>query len=475
MYYNEVESTVFGTDGYHGATIEVDTNYLKLRYLDVRDGVKLIADLYQVKKPEDDFCEVVSTSDFLVISTYDNATKEVTNTELLESFARCGRYYFSGTERETQLKQIIHETFNIDGDNLRVLDASSVCDYVRRIIFLKHKQLFKIFPSQLHSDAAAFIAYLNNLEDLEKLSSVMKPDAILRQMKDKSLKFNDSGRKLKQLVGVPVDVIQQLNDYGVGHRLPVFQTYINERGSVDDVRKLFAWLAALKKLNRKRKMSFNICVDSNVVERICNILQYGATIPNLMSTVSREMLMYQTIKDIDLSDILRTISDTLAMLASINYENRTINQNVDKWHYITARNCKLITSSRAEEYSHAVSIINAKSTVIDGYLIKCPETERELFDIGNAYNNCLPIYRDKIIDEGAIIYSMYSIDETGRQETIPTITFEVTKDYDFVQIKTFNDADVTDEQIMLILKEWRKFARKENKNGQKIHANTQSC
>jgi hypothetical protein len=183
--------------------------------------------------------------------------------------------------------------------------------------------------------------------------------------------------------------------------------------------------------------------------------------------------MYQLIREIELDDILRHIKDTLKMLDEIKYEKRVINQNVDKWHYITARNCKLITASRAEAYKQAVDIINKKSTTMEGYLIKCPETERELFDIGNAYNNCLPIYRDKIIDEGAIIYSMYAIQDNGTTEEIPSITFEVTKDYDFVQIKTFNDADVTDEKIMFILKQWRKFARKEERNGQKIHANTQ--
>jgi hypothetical protein len=290
-------------------------------------------------------------------------------------------------------------------------------------------------------------------------------------MKDKTLKFND-GKKLKQLIGVPVDIIKELNDYGVGHRLPVFQTYLNEKGGVDDIRKLFDWLGALKKLNRKRKITFNVTIDTPIVDRICDIIQYGANIPNLMSVVSREMLMYQTIQHIDLSDILRNIKDALSMLDKMGYPNRTINQNVDKWHFIVARNCKLISNSRAEAYSQAAAKINEKSMIVDGYLIKCPSTEQELFDIGNAYNNCLPIYRDKIIDENAIIYSMYSIDQS---ENIPSVTFEVTKNYDFVQIKTFNDMDVCDEQIMEVLKKWRGLARKEIKDGQKVHANQQYC
>lgn len=473
MYYNEIESIVFGNYGTSEVTkIETEAKYLKLHYYDTDQEVKLFADLYHVQKTDDDFCEIVKTSDFLLISTYDKVSKQTTNMELLEVFPQCSRYFFSNTDREKNLRDLVKKTFGLSEDSWHFIVSQDLYDYVRRIVFLKQRTLFKTFQTELHSYIEAFIPYLNNLDDIEKLSSVMKPEAIIKQMRDKTLKFNDGSRKLKQLVGVPVDIMQQLNDYGIGHRLSVFQSYINDKGGVDDVRKLFDWLAALKKLNRKRKIRCEVHVDTQILEKICDILHYGASIPNLMSVVSREILMYSSMTHVDLSDILRTIKDTLIMLEKIEYPNRTINQNVDKWHFITARNCKLITDTRAEEYSAAVAIINEKSTTIDGYLIKCPETEKELFDIGNAYNNCLPIYRDKIIDDGAIIYSMYAEDQV---EKVPSVTFEVTKDYEFVQIKTFNDMDVIDEQIMEVLKKWRKFARKENKNGQKVYASQQSC
>lgn len=472
MYYNEIESIVFGSYGTNDVVkIDSDARYLKLHYYDTEREVKLFADLYHVQKTDDDFCEIVKTSDFLLISTYDKESKQTTNMELLEAFPKCSRYFFSGTEHEKDLCSKINSTFNLSED-WRYIHSYELYDYIRRIIFLKQRTLFKTFQTELHCYVEAFIPYLNNLDDIEKLSSVMNPESIMKQMRDKTLKFNDGSRKLKQLVGVPVDIMQQLNAYGVGHRLSVFQSYINDKGGVDDVRKLFDWLEALKKLNRKRKLRCEVHIDTRVLERICDIVQYGASLPNLMSVVSREILMYRSMTYVDIDDILRTIKDTLSMLDKIGNTNRIINQNVDKWHFITARNCKLISNSRAEEYSQAVTKINEKSTVIDGYLIKCPETEKELFDIGNAYNNCLPIYRDKIIDEGAIIYSMYSTTQT---EQIPSITFEVTKDYDFVQIKTFNDMDVADEQIMEVLKKWRKFARKENKDGQKVYASQQSC
>ena len=110
----------------------------------------------------------------------------------------------------------------------------------------------------------------------------------------------------------------------------------------------------------------------------------------------------------------------------------------------------------------AAQIINRNSRTVDGWLIKCPESEQELFDIGNRYNNCLPIYRDKVIDEGAIIYSMYKVDNDGNiVDPMPPITFEVNYELDFIQIKTFNDVDVTDPDIINIIKKWRTQIRRQ--------------
>jgi hypothetical protein len=99
--------------------------------------------------------------------------------------------------------------------------------------------------------------------------------------------------------------------------------------------------------------------------------------------------------------------------------------------------------------------------IMDKWLIKCPETETELFNIGDAYNDCLLIYRDKIIDNGAVIYSMYPLDDNDNpMDCIPPVTFEVTPGLDFVQIKTFNDVDVTDKAVLETLNKWRTAIRR---------------
>ena len=92
-----------------------------------------------------------------------------------------------------------------------------------------------------------------------------------------------------------------------------------------------------------------------------------------------------------------------------------------------------------------------------------------MLTIGNKYNNCLPTYRDRVIDDNAKIFSLYQTDDSGNViDAIPTVTFEVNDNLDFVQIKTFFDADVTDPAVLFVIKEWRKKVSSTNANRKDI-------
>ena len=173
-------------------------------------------------------------------------------------------------------------------------------------------------------------------------------------------------------------------------------------------------------------------------------------------------MMYDMEYYIDIDAMLRTICDVFSMQKEAGVQSHYISQNIYKWHWITARNCKLIRESRQNEYLAAVEEINKYSMIVDDYLIRCPETEKELFEIGNRYNNCLPIYRDKIIDNGAIIYSMYPVKDGVVVDNMPPVTFEITKGFDLIQIKTFNDVDVEDVEILDTIKKWRQKAKRKD-------------
>ena len=53
------------------------------------------------------------------------------------------------------------------------------------------------------------------------------------------------------------------------------------------------------------------------------------------------------------------------------------------------------------------------------------------------------------------------IDNGNIVDPMPPVTFEVNLELDFIQIKTFNDADVTDPDIINIIKKWRTQIRRQ--------------
>jgi hypothetical protein len=192
---------------------------------------------------------------------------------------------------------------------------------------------------------------------------------------------------------------------------------------------------------------------------------YGMNLKDIINCITKEIFLYQSLIDIKPTKFAVSIRDIAKMLKDMGMPMEVKN-NITKWHFVTSRNYGIFKNSRAKEYEECVYALNKRySCSVDKFLIQCPTTEEELIRIGNAYSNCLPTYRDRIIDNNAMIFSMYNLDANGNViHEIPSITFEVTKDLDFVQIKTFFDVDVVDPKVISILKTWkRQSLRKENK------------
>jgi hypothetical protein len=181
----------------------------------------------------------------------------------------------------------------------------------------------------------------------------------------------------------------------------------------------------------------------------------GVNLRTIVNAIARDMLFFKNLEFNSIHQTASYLKDTIQMLVKMELPIE-IQQNITKWHYITSRNYKIYTKSREEEYQKVAADINDKySMIVDDYLIACPKTEKELLAIGHSYNNCLPKYRDEIIDNNAIVLSMYPANNGKVEYGIPPITFEVNKCLDFIQIKTFFDADVTDEKVLKTLKKWR--------------------
>lgn len=432
--------------------------------------VKVILDKKITSVDADGFLEVSMLSDNIEAVSFDKQTNEIDNEEVFVALAQMERYLYT-EESFASLDKILSLNFDVYEETALVPNGTTInvdevmSDFIRRIVFLLNKRLFSVAPELMKHEAYYLAKYIHDIDNIEKLCLTISEDTVRKQVRDGTLTFFDGGKKLKSIIGLPVDIASRIDEYGSGDAIHHFQKYVkNGIGNVDELRKMLEWLDAMKKLGRKRKIDWYTDIDSGTISLIGETIQYGCTVTAIMNAVSREILMYTTGTHFDINNTLRKIRDTFSMQREIGIDDTYINQNIEKWHFITARNCTIIKKSRSEEYSIAAGIINRNSRIVDGWLIKCPDTERELFDIGNRYNNCLPIYRDKIIDNGAIIYSMYPVDDANNvTEKMPPITFEVNSLLDFIQIKTFNDVDVTDDSIINVIKKWRTQIRRQGR------------
>lgn len=458
-----------------------------IKVTDVCDGVTDIACTYRFKFAEtnkhlkiitDQICSYVDAdgisveelrSNVLEAVLFDKDTLELSNYEVLVTLCAVNSYWGTMSERDDAKTRLLEQLPELNNGFSKInISCDDIKDFIKRVVYFRNKRLFIVGGKLMESATMGLVKYLDDLDNIEKLCLTINPDTVTYQVNSGTLQLFDGGKKLKSIIGLPLDVVALIDEY-YGATMHSFQNYVKRGGSVDELRTFFTWLEALKKLKRKRKVDINVEVDGNAVYYVAKLLDMGCSLTDIMNVMTKEILMYRNGGDLDLGAMLRTTLDIFTMQRKMDNNNTDLVLNINKWHYIIARNFKILKDSRQEAYAAAVEKININSRMVDGWLIKCPTTERELFDIGARYNNCLPIYRDKIIDNNAIIYSMYPVNENGEiLNNMPPVTFEVTSGLDFVQIKTFNDADVTDDAILTVLKKWRtqiRQGRKETAHG----------
>ena len=428
---------------------EQDNEYVVLvdNFKEDESHIYLYLDKIVAINEGDGLISMQKTSEFALIASYDKQTKMLTGKEILESFSSSN--HIAGKKP----KICGFEQYEVEY-------SSELADFLRRYIYEQNKYLFRIFSEIIDRDDQwhGFLMYLDDLDNIEKLCSTMNPRDILSQLYGKKISFDSNGKKLKNIVGLPVDIMEQLNQLDMGNALHYLQDCVkNQTATVDEVRLLLNFIAGYNVLAAKKKNDLDYIGSNSFIGYICEAHKYGMSLKELVACVSRELLLYQGLEVCSPSRIAMHIRDIGKMLTDMNQEI-IVQQNVAKWHFITSRNYQLFKKSRADEYTAAAAKLNERfAAKIGNYIIQCPETEQELLTIGNKYNNCLPTYRDRVIDDNAKIFSLYQTDDAGNVvDAIPTVTFEVNDNLDFVQIKTFFDADVTDPAVLFVIKEWRK-------------------
>ena len=144
--------------------------------------------------------------------------------------------------------------------------------------------------------------------------------------------------------------------------------------------------------------------------------------------------------------------------------------NVERFHAITAINTAILAERRPKEFANANQKLRKLHWENDYVTIRTPVSEDELFEVGQRYNNCLPTYRDKIID-GAIV--LFCFDKNSH-DTCPDVVFEINPVLDFIQVKTYNDEDVTEGDLYENIKKWKEAKRYLLTGGRTVYRDIES-
>lgn len=312
--------------------------------------------------------------------------------------------------------------------------------------------------------------YIDNLEEIEKLFSVMNNTDLIKLIENGDLEVNSGGKKAKQVIGVPLDIIDQMKELGIGVEINRVKKLIEDGYEADEIRKMFRFI---EKLNMSRKTSIGRVLNDEdksnswAFESIMEAAEADGskTFSKCLTYVLKETLMLTSFTKSKIYDMFRLYRDCYRMIGENNLETK-LEHNIRLQHHFLARNLRILKNANSEKYAEAAKELNQNSMRVGRWLIKTPETARELVEIGVAHGNCLPTYVDRVADGKAILYAMY---EDG--EKIPRVVFEMTQGLDFVQVKTFNDRDVDDPEVIEALKVFQRELRKAQKgalNGREV-------
>lgn len=412
-----------------------------------KDALYLYVDRIVAHKNEDNV-DVELESEYLLICKYDKASKSLSSVQ--------------------NILLIKNDTNKIPGieAGARFSASNATSDFIKRYIYHVNPQLFTLINDVVSNYGTCyswiFLApYIDNIEHVEKLCKTMSIKDVIGMMENRTLIFEDA-RKLKQVIGLPSDIISRLDEMGLGCMLSDLQRLKrDEMITVDEIRYMFDFLSSLNTLSRKKKLRDLDGYYPRIMKDILECVDYGYKARAIVNAIAKELMFYSNLTNVNTSTVARELRDCCLMATKMNQEKKLC-QNFSEWHSVLSRNFNVFQKPRHEEFINAAANINNRySYRTDDYLIQCPTTERELFDIGFAYHNCLPTYRDRIIDNNAIILSIYKLDEEGSViDKIPAYTFEINRDLDIIQLKTFFDADVSEPSILDIVKTWRTTMKK---------------
>ena len=414
---------------------------LKARLVNTEERLQIVFDSYLFDQKEGDICPRLEvTQNKFVIADYVKETDELFIDEYISlvKFDNFGCKSFAS----------MYENASVSDDLYEVSDS-----FFYELIAIRNPHIHTHLSENQVRYRWLYL-YVDKLDDVEKFFSIMKPSDVFELMEEHRLNMSD-GKKLKQISGVPTDIMEMLDKMEIGKNVVKIQKLLSDGYDANDVRDALSFVAKVCQFSNRtsfgRVFNNEDCVPCNsMLHEICSASEADGkkSLSRVINYALRDAMFFNDFNITNIRTTIRSYRDCYTMMKQYGIDVQ-LGQNIAKHHFYVSRNFNAMKIDRNEEYDVVAKRRNQHSVRRHDYEIKMPESIKELVRIGIAYNNCLPTYVNRIIDDDAIVYSIYK-----NGQDIPPVTFELSSNYDVIQVKTFNDMDVDDPEMLAIVRDF---------------------
>jgi hypothetical protein len=383
---------------------------------------------------------------------------------------------------------IIHEEFSTDDRSHHRNHVSQALKFAMKVLFEKNKFVYELITNISNTPNSMSVYKLT--DGIFKLIQEPKRMTVIETMaKANSPKMAvtsiltgveiGSGKRAAIL---PKDLIEAIRVLKLDKSLATFQRMVQDNVlSVNQVEELLQGLKYLIKFKFITYSELDAVIsryeDTLVNKRINLSVVVDCTLKSFLNLYDvsgktneyNYRRSYYYYNEQTFKKLMSVYIDAIAMLPDDKIANPTWyrTNDVERYHVITVRNSKLMQNPREEEFAAATERLRKMKWENNEYIFRPFKDEEELFFVGQQYNNCLPIYRDKIID-GAVLVCAFKKTAAGNEEDCPDFVIEFTPRLDVLEASTYNNVDISDADRLQVLRDYIDSRRYLLSNGRTV-------
>lgn len=383
------------------------------------------------------------------------------------------------------------------GDGLILMDAvyDNIMDKIPVVYFLrdalsKNLCLYKLFffdenfsenVSRQRRNASHNVSMsvlkniLNNgLLALEKVFTGCSMSFFINNICKDDMNLQNDKKKLRQVLGLPTTVIEFLKNPAYSSLYGKFRE-LAETKDINDTVYLVDYITLISQVEVKT----GVYSSGSKTAFVENVIDISLLVKSGMKTIINYLHTQQLYYNEKSMGIQMPTSEAIAMRDYLKIAEKyglevdPLPTNLRAAHFYIQNNvCYADNPEKDKQFKSAVEKYKHLEMSNEKYSVIVPESINAMIDEGMQMHHCIANYVD-LVCNGTIVLFLRKTEELKES----FVSFEVTPDGEFVQIKGKFDADIVEteeesenNEVLCFLKKWREEKYDESKANEEVHA-----